>query len=125
MSLITPLKCCCVIYVSRELSRRSKDGNTALHLCAELDKPECMKLLLRSLPELVNFENYSRQTPLEIAKSKKHELCVDLVRCLALYLQCVGELVIAVRRYMARGTFSRLLPCSVQFFNSSKVFNVT
>lgn len=76
---------CCLCY-SRELSRRSKDGNTALHLCAELDKPECMKLLLRSLPELVNIDNFNRQTPLEIAKSKKHELCVDLVRCLASYL---------------------------------------
>jgi ankyrin repeat protein len=71
--------------VSRELSRRAKNGNTALHLCAALDKPECMKLLLRSLPELVNYENHNGQTALEIAKSKKHELCVDLVR----YLLCL------------------------------------
>jgi len=59
-----------------------KDGNTALHVCASHNKPESLKLLLRSRSDLVNYENTSGLTALEIAKNNGHQLCVELV-CLS------------------------------------------
>jgi Arf-GAP/SH3 domain/ANK repeat/PH domain-containing protein len=56
------------------------DGNTALHLCAQLNKTECMKLLLRTRPDLANIENKAGKTPLDIARENRFELCTELVR---------------------------------------------
>lgn len=53
-------------------------NNTALHLCAFHDKPECMKLLLRSGADFT-IRNGQDKTPLEIALEKGHKTCEDLV----------------------------------------------
>ncbi|XP_065224976.1 arfGAP with SH3 domain, ANK repeat and PH domain-containing protein [Planococcus citri] len=53
-------------------------SNTALHLCAIHDKPECMKLLLRSGAD-PNVRNGIDKTPLEIAQEKGHKNCEDLL----------------------------------------------
>ncbi|XP_063220223.1 arfGAP with SH3 domain, ANK repeat and PH domain-containing protein isoform X2 [Bacillus rossius redtenbacheri] len=52
--------------------------NTALHLCAIHDKPECMKLLLRSGAD-VTLRNSLDKTPLDIAEELEHTVCVDLL----------------------------------------------
>lgn len=52
--------------------------NTPLHLCAIYDKPECMKLLLRSGADPLR-KNALNQTPLEIVTEKRHEKCEELV----------------------------------------------
>ena len=70
---------CDVCVCSQELCRRTKDGNTALHLCAIHNKPESLKLLLRCRSDLVNYENMSGLTALEIAQNNGHQLCVELV----------------------------------------------
>lgn len=54
-------------------------SNTALHLCAIHDKPECMKLLLRSGAD-PSLHNALEKTPLEIAQEKGHKTCEDLLR---------------------------------------------
>jgi len=72
---------------SQELCRRTKDGNTALHLCAIHDKPESLKLLLRCRSDLVNYENMSGLTARDIAQNNGHQLCIELVSacCCLLY----------------------------------------
>nr|XP_022322626.1 arf-GAP with SH3 domain, ANK repeat and PH domain-containing protein 2-like isoform X3 [Crassostrea virginica] len=61
------------------LGNKTRDGNTPLHLCAVLNQTECMKLLLRTRPELAKIENSDGKTPLEIAEEKGHELCSELL----------------------------------------------
>ncbi|XP_055997610.1 arf-GAP with SH3 domain, ANK repeat and PH domain-containing protein 2-like isoform X10 [Ostrea edulis] len=61
------------------LGNKSQDGNTPLHLCAIEDKTECMKLLLRTCPELAKIENSEGKTPLAIAKEKNNQLCAELL----------------------------------------------
>lgn len=75
ISLVVCVVCVC----SQELCRRTKDGNTALHLCAAHNKPESLKLLLRSRIDLVNCDNSSGLTALEIAQNNGHQLCAELV----------------------------------------------
>uniref|UniRef100_A0A8D8M2C7 Arf-GAP with SH3 domain, ANK repeat and PH domain-containing protein 1 n=1 Tax=Cacopsylla melanoneura TaxID=428564 RepID=A0A8D8M2C7_9HEMI len=55
------------------------DSNTALHLCALLDKTECMKLLLRSgaSPTIRNGQD---KAPLELAQERGHRACEELLR---------------------------------------------
>lgn len=60
-------------------------SNTALHLCAIHDKPECMKLLLRTGAD-PNIRNGIDKTPLEIAQEKGHKTCEDLV-CTGMWLE--------------------------------------
>ncbi|KAL8610659.1 hypothetical protein ACOMHN_047228 [Nucella lapillus] len=62
------------------LDKKTHDGNTALHLCAQLNKTECMKLLLRTRPDLANIENKAGKTPLDIAREAGYQLCTDLVK---------------------------------------------
>ncbi|XP_062587717.1 arf-GAP with SH3 domain, ANK repeat and PH domain-containing protein 2-like isoform X3 [Saccostrea cucullata] len=61
------------------LGNKTRDGNTPLHLCAIEDKTECMKLLLRTRPELAKIENAEGKTALDIAKEKNHQLCAELL----------------------------------------------
>ncbi|XKL68849.1 hypothetical protein PGB90_006618 [Kerria lacca] len=58
-------------------------SNTALHLCAIHDKPECMKLLLRSGADFT-IRNGIDKTPLEIAQEKGHKTCEDLLMSVSL-----------------------------------------
>lgn len=62
------------------LDKTTKDGNTALHLCAQLNKSECMKLLLRTKPDMATLANKAGQTALEIAKENNHQLCAELLK---------------------------------------------
>lgn len=59
-------------------------SNTALHLCAFHDKPESMKLLLRSGADFT-IKNGQDKTPLEIAMEKGHKACEDLVSCVTVF----------------------------------------
>ena len=69
----------CFCFFSRNLEKKAKDGSTALHLCAQHNQTECMKLLLRLSPELVEIENANNQTAMDIAREMGHESCVELV----------------------------------------------
>ncbi|XP_076456923.1 arf-GAP with SH3 domain, ANK repeat and PH domain-containing protein 2-like [Babylonia areolata] len=62
------------------LDKKTHDGNTVLHLCAQLNKTECMKLMLRTRPDLANIENKAGKTPLEIAREAGHQLCTELLK---------------------------------------------
>lgn len=53
-------------------------NNTALHLCAMYDKPECMKLLLRSGAD-VNVKNSQNKTPMDIVREFENITCQELV----------------------------------------------
>jgi len=53
-------------------------SNTVLHLCALHDKPECMKLLLRSGAD-PTLRNAQDKTPLDIAQDRGHHSCEELV----------------------------------------------
>ena len=64
---------------SQSLTRRDNNGNNILHVCAQLNRVECMKLVLRVQPEAVRHENAQGQTPLDIAETHGHSLCVELV----------------------------------------------
>lgn len=52
--------------------------NTALHLCAQHDRRECMKLLLRSGADY-ELKNSQNKTALDIAKEMGHMACKELV----------------------------------------------
>lgn len=54
--------------------------NTALHLCAMYDRPECMKLLLRSGADF-EITNEQGKTTLAIAKEMGHDACRKLIEC--------------------------------------------
>jgi hypothetical protein len=68
-----------MLHSSQKLGRATRDGQSALHLCAIHNKRECMKLLLRIKPDLVNIEDATGLTPLEVAKEHGQDLCVELV----------------------------------------------
>lgn len=53
-------------------------GNTALHLCAQYDQVECMKLLLRSGADNT-LRNSQDKTAMDIAREMGHHTCVELV----------------------------------------------
>lgn len=53
-------------------------SNTALHLCAQYDQVECMKLLLRSGAD-ATIRNSQDKTALDIAKELGYHSCVELV----------------------------------------------
>ena len=60
------------------LDSSGSGNNTALHLCALHDKPECMKLLLRSGAD-PTLRNAQDKTPLDIAQDRGHHGCEELV----------------------------------------------
>ncbi|XP_046549057.1 LOW QUALITY PROTEIN: arf-GAP with SH3 domain, ANK repeat and PH domain-containing protein 2-like [Haliotis rubra] len=62
------------------LEKRTRGGNTALHLCAELDRTECLKLLLRTRPDLANIENKSGKTAMDLAKEHNNHHCAELLK---------------------------------------------
>ncbi|BFZ21187.1 hypothetical protein BsWGS_24226 [Bradybaena similaris] len=61
------------------LDKKTNSGDTALHLCAEFNRTECMKLLLRTRPDLAKVENSAGKTPLDIARMNNFETCTDLL----------------------------------------------
>ena len=69
---------------SKHLHNSTYSGETVLHTCARLNQTECMKLLLRLAPDLVNDESLNGKTALELAKDKGYQICVDLV-CVIVY----------------------------------------
>lgn len=52
--------------------------NSALHLCALYDKPESMKLLLRSGAD-ISLRNSQDKTAFDIAQEMGHHTCQELV----------------------------------------------
>jgi len=80
----TKLTCLLIVQVlvryRVSINEKNVRGNTALHLCATHNKPESLKLLLRSrATDLINCENSSGLTALEIAQNSGHQLCAELV----------------------------------------------
>ncbi|KAG9509484.1 ArfGAP with SH3 domain, ANK repeat and PH domain-containing protein [Fragariocoptes setiger] len=57
-----------IIQNSRTLNRQNRTGETALHYCVKFNKPESMKLLLRSGAD-ISIKNSAGLTPMEMAKS--------------------------------------------------------
>ena len=66
-------------YFSQHLQRVDSDGHTALHVCAQYQQSECLKLLLRVRPDLADIENLEGQTALDIAKEQNNDLCMELL----------------------------------------------
>ncbi|XP_036293443.1 arf-GAP with SH3 domain, ANK repeat and PH domain-containing protein 1 isoform X3 [Pipistrellus kuhlii] len=60
------------------LDKQTALGNTALHYCSMFEKPECLKLLLRSKPT-VDVVNQAGETALDIARRLKATQCEDLL----------------------------------------------
>ncbi|XP_036293445.1 arf-GAP with SH3 domain, ANK repeat and PH domain-containing protein 1 isoform X5 [Pipistrellus kuhlii] len=64
------------------LDKQTALGNTALHYCSMFEKPECLKLLLRSKPT-VDVVNQAGETALDIARRLKATQCEDLLQAAA------------------------------------------
>ncbi|XP_052761554.1 arfGAP with SH3 domain, ANK repeat and PH domain-containing protein-like isoform X1 [Mya arenaria] len=62
------------------LGRQTRDGNTSLHLCAILNKTECMKCLLRTKPDIAHIKNKGGHTALDIALENNFQLCAELLK---------------------------------------------
>uniref|UniRef100_A0A7N4PW53 ArfGAP with SH3 domain, ankyrin repeat and PH domain 1 n=1 Tax=Sarcophilus harrisii TaxID=9305 RepID=A0A7N4PW53_SARHA len=60
------------------LDKQTALGNTVLHYCSMYNKPECLKLLLRSKPT-VDIVNQGGETALDTAKRLKATQCEDLL----------------------------------------------
>ncbi|ESO83203.1 hypothetical protein LOTGIDRAFT_179801 [Lottia gigantea] len=80
----SPMKKVCSGLLQREvpsgsLDKRNADGDSALHLCSQLNQTECMKLLLRTRPDLAKVENKNGETPLDVAQELNHQLCIELI----------------------------------------------
>lgn len=56
------------------------NGNTALHIAAEYNQGEAMKLILRADTSLVFLKNHRDKTALDISTENKFHLCIELVR---------------------------------------------
>lgn len=54
------------------------DGNTALHYCVIYNRPECMKLLLRSGADYT-LKNATGKTPLDLTREEQNAALVELV----------------------------------------------
>lgn len=63
---------------SKNLDKQNMDGDSAMHICARYNQPECMRLLLRSGCKW-NAENRDGRTPLDIAREKGFRMCEELV----------------------------------------------
>ncbi|CAL1536476.1 unnamed protein product [Lymnaea stagnalis] len=61
------------------LERKTNTGDTALHICAALNRTECMKLLLRTRPDLAKLENNAGQTALDVARAHNYQTCTELL----------------------------------------------
>ena len=59
--------------------------NTALHLSAQYDRFECMKLLLLRGADYA-LRNSDNKTPLDIAYEFNHYKCIELV-CMYLFIE--------------------------------------
>ncbi|OQV25135.1 Arf-GAP with SH3 domain, ANK repeat and PH domain-containing protein 1 [Hypsibius exemplaris] len=68
-----------IIQNSKSVGRSDRNGNTPLHICADLNRPESMKLLLRAAAPY-NLINNAGDTPLAICLRRGHSLCADLIR---------------------------------------------
>ena len=68
----------CVFIYSRSTNRTDRNGNTALHLCAELGRPETTKLLLRASAQW-NLPNNASETAIDVAQRKGNSRCIELV----------------------------------------------
>ncbi|XP_074657096.1 arf-GAP with SH3 domain, ANK repeat and PH domain-containing protein 1-like isoform X2 [Tubulanus polymorphus] len=62
------------------LDRVDRHGNTVLHVCARYNRTECMKLVLRSRPQLVPLENANGQTAADISRENNSEICLELLK---------------------------------------------
>ncbi|XP_075776253.1 arf-GAP with SH3 domain, ANK repeat and PH domain-containing protein 1 isoform X2 [Pelodiscus sinensis] len=60
------------------LDKQTALGNTVLHYCSIYNKPECLKLLLRSKPT-IDTVNQAGETALDIAKRVKASHCEELL----------------------------------------------
>lgn len=55
------------------------NGNTALHVAADYNQGEAMKLILRTDTSLVFQKNNRDKTALDISTDNKFHLCIELV----------------------------------------------
>ncbi|XP_046692886.1 ankyrin repeat and SOCS box protein 2-like [Silurus meridionalis] len=61
----------------RDLLRADADGWTVIHEASYYGKAECLKLLLTAVPDMINSQTRKHQTPLILAVSREHFLCVE------------------------------------------------
>ncbi|XP_041950384.1 ankyrin repeat and SOCS box protein 2-like isoform X2 [Alosa sapidissima] len=59
------------------LSKTNKDGWIHLHEAAYCGALECLKVLLKAFPQLVNTRSHRNQTPLILAVGRKHLSCAQ------------------------------------------------
>uniref|UniRef100_A0A8C4QK55 ArfGAP with SH3 domain, ankyrin repeat and PH domain 2a n=1 Tax=Eptatretus burgeri TaxID=7764 RepID=A0A8C4QK55_EPTBU len=62
----------------RNLNKQTVKGHTALHFSCEHDKPDCLKLLLRSKADM-NIENFAGEKAVDVARKLNLVLCEDLL----------------------------------------------
>ncbi|XP_039255228.1 arf-GAP with SH3 domain, ANK repeat and PH domain-containing protein 2-like isoform X2 [Styela clava] len=64
---------------SASLDRQTiSDGNTPLHLCAEYNKSECMKLLLRTRAR-TDLKNTAGEKPVDTARRTRNSSCEEIL----------------------------------------------
>lgn len=73
-----------LIFCRKKLSTTDKNGNTALHVAADYNQGEAMKLILRANTSLALVPNNQGKTPLDLANENKFHLCIELVSRLSL-----------------------------------------
>ncbi|XP_017311015.1 ankyrin repeat and SOCS box protein 2 isoform X1 [Ictalurus punctatus] len=61
----------------RDLLTADAEGWTAIHEAGYYGQAECLKLLLTAVPEMINTRTQKHQTPLILAVSREHFLCVQ------------------------------------------------
>nr|XP_020667097.1 arf-GAP with SH3 domain, ANK repeat and PH domain-containing protein 1 [Pogona vitticeps]XP_020667098.1 arf-GAP with SH3 domain, ANK repeat and PH domain-containing protein 1 [Pogona vitticeps] len=60
------------------LDKQTTLGNTALHYCSIYNKPECLKLVLKS-KSVIDIVNHAGETAMDIAKRLKSTQCEELL----------------------------------------------
>ena len=64
---------------SKKLGVKDVNGNSALHVAADYNQGEAMKLILRANTNLALEKNNQSKTPLELSSENKFHLCIELV----------------------------------------------
>ncbi|XP_063079601.1 ankyrin repeat and SOCS box protein 2-like [Engraulis encrasicolus] len=64
---------------AESLNKPNEEGWIHLHEAAYYDRVDCLKLLLKAFPDLVDKRNDKNQTPLALAVERKTTACVNLL----------------------------------------------
>lgn len=70
----------CILIDSKNLMAKDSKGDTALHVAADYNQGEVMKIILRADTSLASVTNSQDKTALDIAMENKYHLCMELLQ---------------------------------------------